>query len=333
MKTKEKMKKINIALIGCGSFARGVHLPNLRAEGRFCIRAVVDPDFEAARSVAEAEGAEYWSEGAERALSDPGVEAVFIVTPHHLHAKFAIQAAHAGKHIFCEKPMGMDEAECLAVEAAVRAAGVKYTVGYNRSLAPFTLQARCLLAGLQAPIMVFHRIADWFPYSRGWLLDASLSGGRLIGEAGHALDMICQLVGQDPVRVYAEGGNLVGIPPGETPDSAIITLGFPNGSAGVLFLSSIANNGFPKEEIQITCANHTLVINNFESMHIYSPEGNQAFTLPAMDKGQPALVSAFAQAVIEDTPAPSSLDAALRTSRCTFAALESIRTRQTQRLS
>ena len=226
--------------------------------------------------------------------------------------------------------MGLTEAECQAVVTAVRQAGVQYTAGYNRGQAPFTHQARQVLDTLRAPVMVVHRIADWFPYRQGWLLDARLSGGRLIGEAGHALDMICGLVGQAPVRVYAEGANLVGAGAAETPDSAIITLGFANGSSGVLFLSSVANNKLMKEEIVVTCANHTIAIYNFERMDIHAPGGSQTFTLPQMDKGQLALVTAFAQAIRQAEPVPSGLEAALRASQCTFAALRAIRTGQVQ---
>jgi predicted dehydrogenase len=325
------MTPIHVALVGCGSFARGLHLPNMHRDGRYRIRVAVDANLEAAKMVAEMEDAGC-TDDLDQALADPDVQAVFIVTPHHLHADFSVRAARAGKHIFCEKPMGLTEEECLAVAGAVRESGVKYTAGYNRSIAPFTMQARELLAGLNAPIMINHRMADWFPYSRGWLLEEKLSGGRVIGEAGHALDMICRLVGMDPVRVYAEGGNLVGQGDPGMPDSAIITLGFPDGSCGVMFLSSVANNGFPKEEVQITCANHTLVIYNFERMELFNPDGKQEFVLPAMNKGQAELVSAFADAILEDKPAPNGIEAALRTSRCTFGALRSIRTHQVEQL-
>ncbi len=326
------MKPLSVAIIGCGSFARGVHLPNLRASGCYHIRALVDPNLAAVQALADTTGAVYATTDVDQVLADPEIEAVFITTPHHLHAEISIRAARAGKHIFCEKPMGLTEAECQAVEAAVRQAGVQYTAGYNRGQAPFTRQARQLLDTLHAPMMVVHRIADWFPYRQGWLLDPSLSGGRLIGEAGHALDMICGLVGQAPVRVYAEGANLVGAGDAETPDSAIITLGFPNGSSGVLFLSSVANNNLMKEEIVVTCANHTLAIYNFERMDIHTPDGSETFTLPQMNKGQLELVTAFAQAIRQALPVPSGLEAALRTSQCTFAAVRAIRTGQVQAL-
>ena len=274
------MEMIRVGLIGCGSFAREVHLPNLMADTHFRLRAAADVNLKSARKVAEVGQAEYWTDRPEEVFADPAIDAVIIATPHFNHAELAIAAANNGKHVFCEKPMGLSAQDCWQVAQAVREAKIKYTAGYNRCMAPFTKQARRLLAELDAPILINHRIADWFPYSSGWLTDQALSGGRVVGEAGHALDMICHLVGKAPVRVYAEGGNLVRVISNGAPDSALITLGFDDGSAGVLFLSSIANNGLAKEEVLVSCANHTLQITNFERMVIFSPEGEQVFTLP-----------------------------------------------------
>ena len=319
---------INIALFGCGGFVRHTHMANLLADDRFHIYATVDTDLAAAQNIAEECGAAYWTDDADRALSDPNVNLVFIVTPHHTHADLSIRAAEAGKHIFCEKPMGLNEEECSAV--AVCQAKVQYMIGHNRAVAPFILQANELLRRLQAPMLVYHRIADWNPYNRGWLLDEALSGGRVIGEGSHAVDMICQLAGQDPVRVYAEGGNFAEPNPTTSPDSAIITLGFPDESSGVVFLSSVANNAFAKEEVQITCANHTVVITNFQHMHIYAPEGKQGVSLPAADKGHRTELDYLARAILEGITTPQGVQEGLRAAHCTFAAIRSIRTQKLQ---
>ena len=326
------MTAFNVALIGCGGFVRHTHLANLTSHERFRIHAAVDINLEAALRAAEAGGATYWTDDVDRAITDPAVDVVFIATPHHNHADLTIRAARAGKHIYCEKPMGLNEAECLAVAAAVHEHGVKYLAGYNRAVAPFTLQARELLASLQAPMLIYHRFADWNPYGTSWMIDESLSGGRIVGEGGHALDMMCRLAGQDPVRLYAEGGNFAAPSATGAPDSATITLGFPDGSSGVLYLSSVGNNQFLKEEVQITCANHTIVIYGFERMVVYAPGGEKTFALPASDKGHQAMLDHMAAALSDDAPAPVGIPEALRASRLTFAAVRSIRTHQLQAL-
>jgi predicted dehydrogenase len=285
----------------------------------------VDINGDSARSSAEQAAAAYWTDDPERAFADEAVELAFIVTPHHTHADLSVRAARAGKHVFCEKPMGLNEAECAAVVAAVQRAGIKYVIGHNRTFAPFTRQAIELLRPLAAPMLICHRFADWNPYSRGWLLDERLSGGRVLGEGSHSLDMMCQLTGQSPIRVYAEGANLAAASPTGAADSALISLGFADGSSGVLFLSSVGNNGYPKEEVVITCANHTIAIQNFERMVVCAPAGQETFTLPKMDKGHRALLDAIARAIREETPIPNGVEEAWRTARLTFAAARAIR--------
>jgi predicted dehydrogenase len=322
------MNAINVALIGCGGFVRHTHLANLRVNEHFRLYATVDTNPDSARQIAEGSGAAYWTDDVQRVLNDPQVELVFVCTPHHTHADLTICAAQAGKHIYCEKPMGLSEDECRLVSEAVHKAGVKYIGGYNRAMAPFTLQAREILAPLRAPMLIFHRMADWNPYSTGWLLDERQSGGRVVGEGGHLVDMMCRLAGQDPVRVYAEGGNFAEPSATNAPDSAMISLGFPDGSSGVIMLSSVANNAFPKEEIQITCANHTLAIYGFERMVVSAPAGQETFTLPEMDKGLKAMLDLTAHVIRENAPSPVGVAEARRASNATFAAVRSIRTRQ-----
>lgn len=326
------MTTLNVALVGCGGFVRHTHLKNLLDDARFHIRAAVDLDQEAAEYVAEAAGAAYATVDIDRAMNDPAVDVVMIVTPHHTHADLTIQAAQAGKHIFCEKPMALDETGCQEVVEAVRAASVKYIGGYNRSVAPFTEKARAILAPLEAPVLIYHRWANWNPYSWGWLLDEKKSGSRVVGAGGHSLDMMCRLVGKDPVRVYAEGGVFAPNPPETGPDSALITLGFPDSSSGVLMLSSVANDGFPKEEIQITCANHTIVIYGFQRMEVFAPEGHEVTELPEENKGLQNMLNVIAGAILDDASIPVGLDEALRASRATFAAVRAIRTHEVQYL-
>jgi predicted dehydrogenase len=327
------MDPINIALIGCGNFARHTHLGNLRSDARYRVHCTVDVNLDAAQSVAETAGAAYWTDDLDRALADPAVRLAFIATPHHTHAELSVRAARAGKDVFCEKPMGLSEDECAAVAEAVRQAGVRYFIGHNRTFAPFTQQAIDLLRPLGQPMLICHRFADWNPYSRGWLLDEKLSGGRVLGEGGHALDMMCQLTGQSPVRVYAEGANLAATSPTGAADSALITVGFPDGSSGVLCLSSVGNNGYPKEEVVITCANHTVAILNFERMTVCTPQGQETVTLPKMDKGHHAMLDAIARALLGGEDIPNGVDEAWRTACITFAAARSIREHALQQLT
>jgi len=326
------MQKINVALVGCGKFVMDVHLKNLISHPDFCIHATVDTNLELAERTAQASGAVYYTEDIERVLNDKHIDLVFIATPHFTHADLTKRSAAAGKHIFCEKPMALNEEDAYAVCEAVEKAEVNYMCGYNRTFAPFTVQVRDFLNSLNRPKQIYHRIADWNPYSSGWLLEENLSGGRVIGEAGHALDMMCQVVGMDPVRVFAQGGNFAKPSHTGAPDSATIILSFPDGSTGVLLLSSIASNLFPKEEVQIFCAGHTINILNFQKMDIYGPEKVFNYVLAAVDKGHNTMLDALSKSILENQSSENDVHAALRTTRAALAAVRSVKTHVSQGL-
>src|SRR5918912_84694 len=94
---------IGVAVAGCGSFATAMHLPNLAQLPAYRLHAAVDLDEERSRRVADRYGMAYATADYARVLEDPAVEVVLITTPHTTHARMAIQAARAGKHILVEK--------------------------------------------------------------------------------------------------------------------------------------------------------------------------------------------------------------------------------------
>jgi predicted dehydrogenase len=113
-------------------------------------------------------------------LADPRVDAVVIATPDHWHAPMVIDAAAAGKDIYCEKGWARTVAEAKAMRAAVRQAGVVFQLGHQARQATCALQARELLAGgLLGPVTLVrtgrygntplgHNIWRWYGYYRQW---------------------------------------------------------------------------------------------------------------------------------------------------------------------
>ena len=126
------MKKLRIGVIGAGRIGR-VHTPNLvhRVE-RAEVLALADIDLEAARKLGEPLGIPQILTDYREILNDPAIDAVFVLSPTDTHVEIAIQAAKAGKHIFCEKPVDQSLTEIRRVIEAVEAAGVKCQVGFNR---------------------------------------------------------------------------------------------------------------------------------------------------------------------------------------------------------
>jgi len=157
--------KIRIAVVGAGNFAKAVHLPNLQKLSHlYHIRAIVSAMGTNALAAARQFGADYASTNYEDVLNDPDVDAVLICTRHHLHASQAMAAARAGKAIFLEKPMALNQTELDELVAVLKETEVPFMVGFNRRFSPAARRAKEIISGRQNPLMIFYRMnAGYLP--------------------------------------------------------------------------------------------------------------------------------------------------------------------------
>jgi predicted dehydrogenase len=319
------MDKVKVGLVGCGGFIRGMHIPILKNNPKYTLYAVMDINEKAAADTANEVGAAYWTTDHERLFSDGQVDAVIIGTRHDTHAELTVQAAKAGKHVLCEKPMGLSRDECRAVVQAVRENHIKYTVGYNRGLAPMITKARDLLGTDTHKKMIYHRIQAPFP-ADSWTHDPKVGGGRFVGEGCHIFDLLCELVGQPPVMVYASGGTFLDPVKVKIPDSAIVTITFADGSIGTTLISSAGCPGFPKEATEIYCNGKMIYINDFTSMEYYGYEGHAktSLTFDRVDKGHSVEIDQFADAILCDKESPNGIIKASRAAVISYMVNESI---------
>lgn len=272
------MNRLKIGLIGCGGFAIGMHVPNIKRNPRYIIHAAMDINEEAAKAAAVNTDAKYWTSDLERVLNDKDIDIVFITTRHDTHADLTIKAANAGKHILCEKPMGLNIAECRMIAETVVKSGVKYTVGYNRGMAPMITRARDLLKGNPHKKIVYHRIQAPFPED-SWTHDLKVGGGRFVGEGCHIFDLLCEIIGAPPISVYASGGTFLNPEKVKIPDSAIITITFDDGSVGTTLINSAGCSSFPKEATEIYCNDKAIYINDFKKWRFTASKAMKRLSL------------------------------------------------------
>jgi len=144
---------IGIGVIGFGWMGQAhsrsaARIPGLFPEREFEPRLVVCADSVAERRCAATEGVGFaratpdWAE----VISADDVDVVFVAAPNMLHEETAVAAAEAGKHVFCEKPVGGTPEQTVRIERAARRAGVITGVGYNYRWAPLVQHARRLIA-------------------------------------------------------------------------------------------------------------------------------------------------------------------------------------------
>jgi len=203
------LKDIRIGLIGTGGMGkahatafRNVPLVFGNVPGRPILEIVADIDAKALEKWAGEFGFVRWTTNWKEIVEDPHVDIVDITTPNHLHAEMAIAAAHAGKHIYCEKPLATTSADASRIVAAVEKSGVINIVGFNYLKNPAQAFAQQLIAsGELGEITLFRGTFDQdflanpdVPFS--WRLDRTLAGTGALGALGsHTIAFAHFLVG------------------------------------------------------------------------------------------------------------------------------------------
>ncbi len=222
---------LNWIVIGIGDITIRRVIPAIQAEPRCNLYGIVTRD----ASKAAPYKTRTWPT-LEEALGDPAIDAVYVATPVFLHAPQTIEALRAGKHVICEKPMAMNEAEALAMLAAAEHSGKTFGVAYYRRCYPKIQRAKKLIEAGVIGKPVFAELTNhmWFDGSgaRGWLFDpAKAGGGPLFDIASHRIDVLNFLFGR-PVSVAAQLSNVVHHYPVE--DNATVMIEYENGVRGVV---------------------------------------------------------------------------------------------------
>ena len=242
------MSRFRLAIVGAGRCGL-VHAENasrwLPAAELSC---VVDADEARASSVGSELGVGAFT-SLERALAGVAFDGIVITTPTFTHARIAIAAAEAGKHVFCEKPMALDVEECDAMIAAAGAAGVVLQLGFVRRFQPEFAEAhRRIEAGDIGEPMVVKSLTRGPGLPPAWAHDLRRSNGMLAEVCSHDFDCVRWLAGAEIVRVYAETANVKGEARGVAApdfyDNAVVTLRFEGGALGTIDGTCPADFGY-----------------------------------------------------------------------------------------
>jgi 1,5-anhydro-D-fructose reductase (1,5-anhydro-D-mannitol-forming) len=221
---------LNWIVIGIGDIATRRVIPAILSEPRSRLYGLVTRDPAKAASF----GVHVWPT-LEEALADTAVQAVYVGTPVFLHAPQTIQSLRARKHVLCEKPMAMNEAEARSMLDAAYESGNTFGVAYYRRSYPKVQRAKQLLAGaIGRPVVAELTSHGWFDGkgSRSWLVDpAKAGGGPLFDIASHRIDVLNFLFGK-PLQVTAQLSNVVHHYAVE--DNATVMIEYAGGVRGIV---------------------------------------------------------------------------------------------------
>lgn len=305
------IKTLNIGIIGAGRIGK-VHAESLAFRIPEAQPSMItDLNLDEARNVAERFGIPTVAADAARILNDSAVEAVLICSSTDTHAGLIVEAARAGKHIFCEKPVDHSLERIDEALEAVERAGVKLQIGFNRRFDSNFARVRAAVAGgeIGVPQMVHIISRDPAPPPAAYV---KRSGGMFLDMTIHDFDMARFLINDEVEELYTAAGVMVDPAIGAEGDvdTAVITLRFRNGVIGTIDNSRKAVYGYDQRVEVFGSAGSIATANRFANQAVLATAESVHQDLPLnffMERYTESFVNemrSFVQAVLEDRPTP-----------------------------
>ncbi|MCQ6559167.1 inositol 2-dehydrogenase [Paenibacillus mendelii] len=334
------MKKIKIGIIGAGRIGK-IHADNLLRLPEAEVAAITDlfagPELAA---WAAARGITRVTRDSDSIIADPDIHAIFICSSTDTHVPLIIQAAAAGKHIFCEKPVSLDLTQTEEAMEAVKREGVQLQVGFNRRFDHNFRRVRELVetgaVGDTHIVKITSR--DPNPPHADYI---KVSGGIYMDMMIHDFDMARFLTGDEVEEVFAQGA--VRIDPAfaehDDVDTAIVTLKFRGGALGVIDNSRQAVYGYD-QRVEVFGSKGSVNVTNDhpntaeistsagimrdKPLHFFLERYNEAYVLETR---------LFIESLLSGKPLPVTGHDALQAERIALAAKLSSRSNRPVKLS
>lgn len=306
--------KASVAFLGAGNYAGRVLIPAFKAAGA-SLRTVVSSGGVSAVHFGRKYGFAQASTDGAVVLADPSVDTIVIATRHDAHARQVLDALRAGKHVFCEKPLCLNLAELAEIEAESTARPSQLLmVGFNRRFAPQVVKVKALLAPIAEPKSFVMTVNAGDIPANHWTQDPSVGGGRIIGEGCHFIDLLRHLAGAPIVSAHTLAmGSYPGL--AISNDKVSISLGFADGSIGVIHYLANGHKGFAKERLEVFVAGRILQLDNFRKLRGWGWKDFSRMDLWRQNKGVQACVEAFVGCIRAGQASPIPLEQIVEVSK------------------
>ena len=328
--------KLAWGIIGAGKIAERQLVTAIAQAPDQALVAVMKRDRAEAARFAVQHNVSRFYDSVDALLADEEVKVVYVATPPHLHMAHTLQAAAAGKHILCEKPLALTSAQAQQMIDGCHAHGVQLMVCYYQRYNTRHQQIKALLtAGTIGQVTAVRiNFSDYFPPTPGyWHHTPAISGGGPLMDLGiHAIDLLRYLCGE-VVEVTALVDTLAAASPVE--DTATLLLKLANGAQAVI-TSHWSTASFEPQQSNGLEINGTLgtiqaaplsAKDSAGTLRLLTAAGVQDFGVAAGGvRPHVALLTAFGQALAEQTPAPIPGEEGLAGLRVIEAAYQSAQT-------
>ncbi len=331
---------INWGIVGCGWVARDYVAPGILTAPNARLLALSDPDESAMAAIASRASGMSASRDLGTFLQTPGLDAIYIAAPNHLHRPLTEAAARAGKHVLCEKPMATTAADAEAMVRACESAGVRYGTAFDQRFQARHRKLKELASSGALGKITAARVhyacwtpGDWVPPTQSvhdnWRVDpVRAGGGAFIDLAPHGLDLLQWIVGEPLVEVGCLLQRRVFDYPVD--DGAVLMGRFANETLLTMNVAYNCPDAFPRRTLEIVGTETMAIARNTMGQ---TPGGtltladartgeSREIAVPAAEDVSPfqRQIEAFSQSLLDGVPFLFSPERDLHTMRLLEAA-------------
>ena len=320
-------KKLGVALVGLGNYATHQLAPALQETSLCYLNGIVTgtpakiDKWKQQYNIPDKNVYNY--DNFDSIADNESIDVVYVVLPNSMHHEFVIRAAKAGKHVFCEKPMGLTSKECEEMIATCKNAGVRLFVGYRLHTEPHHLAAMKFRDEGKSGILY---VQSEFGFKIGdpaqWRLKKTLAGGGSMMDLGiYAIQAARYCIGKEPVSVTAQEYKTDYEKFAEVEESVTWQMEFPGGHVS----NSYTSYTTPANRIYISTENRWL--NLFPAFHYRGIKGstnNGELNLPVINQ-QASQMDTFSKCILENLESDASGEEGLKDLKVIEAVYKSIK--------
>ena len=292
--------ELSIGVIGSGGFAAGVLIPILKSHNKVKLKGLCTVKGYTSHFNGSKFGFEYCTTDSDHLINDSSIDTIFICTRHDSHADLVLKSLKAGKNVFVEKPLAINNSELEEIRKFIAGGNSTFLmVGFNRRFSPHISEIKSRLDSQKSSKSVIITINPGQIMKDHWTQDKLIGGGRIIGEGCHFIDLARYIVGS-PIKSWSaqKMGN------DNLNDKVTINLSFSDGSIGTVHYFSNGNKQFPKERIEVFSSGMIFQVDNFLKMNNYGVSFRKKKHLKKQNKGHEEEINQFVNSIIKGKASP-----------------------------
>lgn len=344
-----RKETIGVSFVGAGNFAKAVLLPTIRSINRksnnpTILRGVSTATGMSATDTAKKYGFAFAATDQSEVLKDESTHLVFVTTRHDMHAAQIKAALEAGKYVFSEKPLCINEeqleklfdlrfSDCVIGNGSTSNQTIKQSnnqtilnrvmIGFNRRFSPHAKLLKEYFSKRTLPLVMHYRVNAGSIPKDIWLQDPEVGGGRMVGEGCHFIDFMSYICGAPVEKVQAMCIKTAN--GAETPEDSIsVNLQFADGSVGTLEYVALGDTTLSKEWCEIHGEGSTATMDNFCKTVCTGKLGKRKLK-GKQQKGFREELAATVEAVKGGAAMPIPFEEILNVTKTTFAVLKAVK--------